>query len=425
MSLTRNQIIIIGVGALIFLVLFLIVTGNFPGLQKGKERANLELWALYDNQESYRLSIERFSKIYPNVTVSVKEFRNEETYERELFRSFAAGGGPDIFMVHNASLDKSINFITPAYQDRFSLLRLRQLFPDTVERDFSRRGFVYALPTSIDTLVLIYNRNILSQAGVVFPPDTWEEFRETVENITRLDENGNITRAGAAIGTSENIPASADILSALMMQLDIRMRSAREATFANLGGVNALNFYTQFSDPAKTVYTWNSQMTNAVELFAQEKVGMIIDYGRRVPEIRARNPFINLGIHRFPRQSEDNPTAYASYWGYTVNRHSRHRSMAWEFVIFLTTDWGAAADYLNTTLKPPATRQLIQAVLNQSEFDALARQALIVNSWNQGDNIRVEKTLKKAITEAVNRGKTPLEALRTAQFEITQILREY
>lgn len=416
----------IGAGVIFLVVIILVLSGNFPGLKTDRTPAELNFWGIHDPERNYKSAIDDFKEIYPNVNIIYRNFTDEETYERELFRAFAAGGGPDIFMVHNSSLDKNFNFVRPTPQDRFSLINLRQLFPSIVERDFVRNFSVYALPMSLDTLILIYNGNILSQAGVVFPPKNWEEFQEAVSKITRIDNNNNITRAGASLGgVKENIPAAVDILNALMMQAGVSMRSNQSTSFYTREGINAFEFYTQFSNPDKTVYTWNEGMPNARELFAQEKLGMLIDYGHAIPEIRSRNRFINLGVHRFPQQTEDISMAYASYWGLTVSRQSRQADIAWNFIIFITTNRKTTGDYVNISGRPPASREIIQLVMNHPEMDTLARQALVAKSWNQGDGLRVEKIFNQAIRDVIQKNKSLSEALNVARFEIANILREY
>jgi multiple sugar transport system substrate-binding protein len=64
-------------------------------------------------------------------------------------------------------------------------------------------GRVYGLPTDTDARGLMYNENVLVEAGVdldMFDPEqhvlTWDELREVARRITETDGHGNYTRFG-------------------------------------------------------------------------------------------------------------------------------------------------------------------------------------------------------------------------------------
>ena len=58
------------------------------------------------------------------------------------------------------------------------------------------QGEHYAVPTSIRNFALVYNVNLLKEAGWDAPPDTWDEFVEAAKDCTIYDDAGNITQAG-------------------------------------------------------------------------------------------------------------------------------------------------------------------------------------------------------------------------------------
>ena len=80
------------------------------------------------------------------------------------------------------------------------------------------REYIYALPYSVDTLAMYYNKDLFNNAGIVNPPEYWNaEFQEDVKKLTKQNNKGEIVQSGVAIGGAYNIERSTDILSILMM----------------------------------------------------------------------------------------------------------------------------------------------------------------------------------------------------------------
>ena len=52
----------------------------------------------------------------------------------------------------------------------------------------------------------------------------------------------------------------------------------------------ATRFFTEFSDPTKSTYSWNQYSGNADDKFVAEKLAMYIGYSGELNTLRARNP---------------------------------------------------------------------------------------------------------------------------------------
>ncbi|MCP6720140.1 MAG: extracellular solute-binding protein [Patescibacteria group bacterium] len=429
MNLTKPQLIIIGAVGLVVLVLVLVFTGILPGLknEKGKIRANLEFWGVFDTLPDYETAVGNFKKIYPDVTVNYRGFSNVKEYETTLLDSLAAGKGPDIFMIRNRSLPREINKIVSVPPTKLSLIQLRNLFPQVVEADFAPQGAIYALPLSLDTLALIYNQDFFNQAAIIAPPETWEDFESLIPKLIKRDPEENITRAAAAIGGSlKTIDRAGDILSILMLQTGAKMVSDDfgAATFASNEGLNALNFYVKFADPESQAYTWDDSFPGALDAFSEEFVVMIFDYASAIPEIKSKNPFINFAVSPLPQpESADRSVAYPDYWGYAVSRQAgRYQNIAWDFVIALTTKTNNARGYFNKTRKPPALRTLINERLNDPDLDVFVRQALVARSWPQIDPDGIEQIFSGMIESVVTGGSSVRDAIEQAEESVTRLM---
>jgi len=152
------------------------------------------------------------------------------------------------------------------------------VFADVVYNDAVFDNQIFGLPMSVDTLALYYNRDLFNTAGIPLAPTTWTEIQEAVKRLTYQDTAGALTQSGIALGTADNVDRATDIVSLLMLQNRAVMTVGRSVTFQQtppngsreyVPGPDAVRFYTDFANPVKEVFTWNSQQPNSLDAFAQ------------------------------------------------------------------------------------------------------------------------------------------------------------
>jgi len=79
-------------------------------------------------------------------------------------------------------------------------------------RTYSEFHASVALPLSLDTLAMIYNKDLLDSAGIAVLPKNWNDFDGDVARLRSVNAQGQIVQAGAAIGGSAaSIANAADI----------------------------------------------------------------------------------------------------------------------------------------------------------------------------------------------------------------------
>lgn len=429
MNLSRNQKIILGVVGVIILILILIFFGVIPGLRSSQEnlKADLEFWGVADNKSAYQAVIDQFQNLYPGIRINYRQFDDPRAYENELINALAANRGPDIFMFHNTWLPKHYDKISPLPQEKLSFAAFKndQLFPQVVEQDFIANKIIYALPLSIDSLALIYNKDIFNQSGVALTPATWEEFQNIIPRLRIMDKNSQLSRAAAAIGGSnKSVGRATDLLSILMLQTGTQMtdKDFTRATFAS-GGLNALEFYTRFANPANFDYTWNEAFRYSSDAFAGGSVAMIFNYAEQLAELKTKNPFLNLAVALLPQRDPTNAVNFANYWGYTVSQKSSYPDLAWDFILLLTANKENAKTYLQATKKPPALNLLIREYLNDPELGVFTKQILTAKSWPQIDNNAVETIFSDMIESVISGKQTVQTALSQAEAQITQLMK--
>ncbi len=368
----------------------------------------------FEDVTSWREVIEAYEDQYGVKVIYQKKLR--EGYESELLNALAAGQGPDVFFIHHTWLNKHLEKLAPFPTNSFSPINMRSLFVEVVGDDLIRNDAVYGLPVYLDTLALYYNKSIFNTAGVINPPETWEEFTDVVKKIVIRDEDtSSILRAGAAFGASQNVAYSGDILQTLMLQNGTKMIDQERERFVFnqpvlqegeqfKPGENALSFYTSFTDPATSVYTWHRRLADSLSAFKRGEVAMYIGYAKDFKEIKSSN--IMFGVSPLPqvRNQEEDPgyidLNFANYWAGAVNKMSYNRSTAQSFLRYISSR-NAVYSFLSKENLPTARRDLIEIQDLDPGLKIFARQGLTAVSWPQPDYRVVTSVFNDMIEDVV------------------------
>lgn len=432
---TQKQIIIIAVGAVLVIgVIFLFSSGS-GSKKQAQQPIILTVWGT-DTQNVFGDLISSYDRYRTTAKVTYTQI-DPAGYENKVLAALAAGNGPDVFEIGNRDLPKWQSALaampTSTFAAQFDLTKLRGYFPGVVESDFVSNGQIYALPLSIDTLAMIYNRDLFDSAGIATPPATWDDFESDVKKLRVLNAGGQIVRAAAAIGGSETSIANApDLLSLLMLQNGTTMTNAdfSSAEFANEGtignpGLAAFNFYLQFANAASPYYTWNDGMGNAVQSFIQGKTAIIFDYQSALADIKAKAPFLNIGVAAMPQPTNATIAVnYPNYDGLAVSKQA-DISSAWDFVLFLTTYTEGENIYLKDTGSPPAQRVAVAAAESNPDLAAFAAQALSARSWHEADSASIDGIFNAAIQGALSGSVSPAQALDIAESAVSSLMSKH
>lgn len=433
--LGTNKLFYILLGGIIFIVFItvIIIVGNVGG--GGGDQASLEFWGVYDDRQDIAKIISAFQQVSPGIKINYRQFSFED-YERALIDALAGGSGPDIMMTHHTWLAKHREKFAPmpevssAVKDYkfMTPTEFQAQFVDVAYKDFVAENKIYGLPLHLDTLALFYNKDMFNTAGITRPPKDWSEFNEDVKLLTKFDDNGNIIQAGAAIGTARNINRSTDVLAALMLQNGTMMTNTTNtgASFTRTVsgqrvGENALEYYTDFANPKKEVYTWNDQQHYSIDAFVEGKVAMMIEYSYYIPVVQGRFSRLNFAIAPLPQFSELDAKNYANYWGVSVANQSKSKDAAWRFLSYLTSREGASV-YLDATSRPSARRDIIDIQRNDPALGVFAVQALSAKSWYQIDNNAIDQIFADMIDDVNFKRANIRSALRTAESKITTLM---
>lgn len=451
----KFKALIIGLMAIFILTAFsgCSLTGG-ASQSKGPEQ-KLVIWGLFDDLEVFDPIVKNYKIDHPDVNLTVYyEKKTYDDYIETTVNSLAAKNGPDIWLIRNDWMPRESDKLVTMPEKLMSTDQFKRLYPQVAVNDLIIDNKIYGLPLSIDTLALYYNtaifsqkRNELERNGQIQlgdntlsqPPGDWDEFIKYTKLLTAKNTD-KISQAGAALGTSNNIDASADILSVLMLQNHAKMVSddKKSATFnlpitkqsgeSYYAGTKALEFYNSFSDPTKEAYSWNSSMPNSIDAFAQGKLAMMINYGFVQKTLYNLAPTLQYNIGPLPQiKDAAEATDYASYWAETVTNNAKNPDLAWDFVNYLCTK--QINSYLSATKRPSpflANKDQVPNVKNRvdNKGSTFIFQLFSAEDWYKGQYPqKVDTIFQQMITNVIN-GQPLQNTIDAAASDVTTLLRK-
>lgn len=392
-----------------------------PGGSGDALAQSLVVWGLWHESSHMQPILDAFQE-QTGVTVEYKKLASVATYEKELLEALAQGRGPDVFVIHHTWVEGKRGIMSPAPPDIIDERSVREEFVDVVAADLVRDSLVYALPTSVDTLALYFNRDLLSAAGVARAPRTWDEFQRAVERITRVSRLGTLEQSAAALGSAANVNRASDILQLLMLQSGLTIvEEGGRVALANETGERALAFYTDFANKAKKVFTWDLTQDFSIDAFAEGDTAMTINYSYHLPTIRAKNPRLNFSVAPMPQIADSTSRTLASYWPFAVSNTSRAPVSAWQFLRFLTAN--APSTSLNQAAStPPARRDAVETFSRDPNIGVFAEGALTAVTWPRVDIVATDAIFNRMIDDFVTGAATATDALRRAEDQLEQLI---
>lgn len=435
-------------------LLVVVFSVSLSGCLKERETpytVSLEMWGVFDDTDAYRDIIGPYLRMNPHVRMIEYRKMDVDTYQRDLLDALAAGNGPDIFMIRNVWLPSFANKLAPADPGFVSEKDYRDAFVDVAADDFFSDGKVYAVPLSVDSLALYYNKDILNATGIASPPKTWQELLRGIRPLTRVDEYGTIIQSALAMGTAYNVNRSTDLLSLIFLQFGVSANSfgQNKADFGNGAATDSMTFYTQFAQPSGAYYTWNPRTDYSIDAFYAGKAAMMINYSWQIETIRQKNAKLNFGIAPLPQFENTVPVNFANYWGLAVSKNKEVKPVAageqatapagkendlrvfesWQFLRYLAfphdgkvvtlyngltqnpKEFPLTDDptqvYLTATKKPAARRDLLSVQQSDAILSPFATGNLIARSFQQLNPEETERILAEAIAK-VNSGEASI-----------------
>lgn len=345
----------------------------------------------------------------------------EEGFAQQILQAVAEGRGPDAIIFPDTMYFGQQNKLATIPVENISAGTYLQTYIDA-GRQFVVQGGIKAFPLIIDPLVMYYNRDMFTSAGIIVPPKTWREVSDITNKIALKRDDGILDRAFVALGEYNNINHAKDILFTLFSQAGVNMSyfdtgivkytsgltktqtSSETGQSASEKSRSVLTFYTDFANPMKPVYSWNRSFSSSRDAFLAQNLAIYFGPGSEVEYMRSRNPNLNFAIAEVPQENFDYKSVYGKTYALGFLVTSKNLDAAYpEVVKFFNSD--TMVQGLAEAMRlAPAKRTLLissKAALNNVDTGVIYDSAVYASTWmdpNVGQSDSILGTLIEAIT---------------------------
>ena len=357
--------------------------------------------------------------------------------EAKLIDALAAGKGPDLVILpHTLVLkqrDKLLLLPTTAVSER----QFRDAFVESSEILIDATG-ISALPIYADPIVMYWNRDSFTRAGISSPPTSWLEVQLLPERLVVRDNVGNITEAAVGLGGVGNITHFKDVLATQIMQTGngivvpsialtggAEPQLAPEVVISSAGGADsALRYFVEFANPNLPKYSWNSAKRNSLDEFIAGYLAMYFGKASDEALISERNPHLNFDVAQIPQvSSTDRRVTYADIYAMAVLNNSSNKQSA--FAVAYQMSFGNAAKFFADALGlPPARRDLLSISATSSSQAVFYAASVISKSWYDPYPLLTDGIFADMIEDVMIGKSNAINAINTADGRLRDILNQ-
>jgi len=412
-------------------VLGLLVFAGVIKLGSQKDTAgSLGTVTLWGTEKMQNISgpLEDFNKANPTFVVKYVQ-KDPETFDRDLLEALASGKAPDMFFISNDLAYKYSNKIYTIPFASYPLASFKSTFAGAGEVFLTSKG-ILAFPITIDPLVMYYNRSILDTNNVVYPPTSWDDMESLISVLTKKDDTNKITESAVALGQFSNISSAKNILATLFMQAGNTIvyensgifYSALDKSSASYDLGSVLKFYTSFSDPENSLYSWNRSLGNSQDVFSAERLAFYFGYTSELSSLVLKNPNENFSVAPLPQVKNAKYKLTGSrVTGIAIASASKNFPAAFQAASLLATT-GFAENYTKSASLVPARRDLLTKKQSDAFSPIFYSSALYARSWLDPSPSDTDDIFRNMIDGVLSNNRTPAEAVADGSAKLNLLL---
>lgn len=426
--MSKFQIAVISIFGLL-IIISVIVFARYKG--SGADQVEVTLWGTIQATDFGRI-IEK-TPLYNSKLLKVTYTEKDPlTFEEEFIEALAAGEGPDLFILPHDKIVKQKNKIFLIPDRSFSARLFKDSFIEGAEIYLDSEGII-ALPLMVDPLVMYWNRSIFNDAKKTLPPKYWDEFYSLAGAISSKDGALNISRSLVSFGEYRNVANAKEIIGTLMMQAGTpiieksgdSLRSVLADSYNRpvIPGEAAVNFYTEFSNPAKPFYSWNRSMPLSSSYFLSGEMALYFGFSSEIFDIQKKNPNLNFDVAPAPTSREGGVNvSIARFYGLAISRGSKNAGAALAVASILSSAQGikAVAETLNL---PPVRRDLFSIRPADSYKSVFYDSAIRSKAWLDPDPKQTDDIFARMIESITSGRERTSAAVSRASREITDLFK--
>jgi multiple sugar transport system substrate-binding protein len=357
--------------------------------------------------------VDDFNASHTDVKVNAQIGADADSLQGKMTAALAGGKYPDVVYIFGPNVANLAR--SPKALDLTEAVKTRAWnwddFYPAARQAVTIDGKVRAIPALIDSMAVVYNKKLFSQAGIPAPKAdwTWDEYREIAKKLTNKSK-GMFGTGWPGVGDEDTVwrlwPMIWDLGG------DVLAPGGKQVGYGGQPGLQSLTLLNEMAAKDKSVYIDKTSGSEKMyEVFNSNRMGMVPTGPWELPQIMEAK--VDYGV--VPMPTFTGPDT----WMLFDNGDDRARA-AQEFVQWLTAPtqdarWDVAAGSLplrRSTAQQDVWTQHVAKIEGLSTFvDALgnARVRPVVQSYP-----KISEALGQSITGALLGQQSPSDALNKA-----------
>lgn len=354
----------------------------------------LEYWGLWEPNTIMQPLFETYKQTQREHVSVAYQMRDPRQHFATVRSRLATANPPDIVRVHATWIPFLTDLLAPLPADIMTTSEFSSRFYPVVTKDLVIGGSAYGMPLGLDSLALVYNEDLLAQAGYSEPPVNWDDFEEFVKPLNKKNNQGQLIQGAIAMGYAENVDNFSDLLGLMFAQNGVQFVDAEgEIAFntttspdgrSNLGR-DVLNYYIKYSSAVDSFEpTWEGGSTQA---FIEGKVAMLFIPSYRLLEILNADPPFSVKVAPAPQLSGRTADVnWATYWVEVVPKNGSDPEESWRLLKHMT-EQDTLAEFYKTAAsvrgfgEPYPRPDMAGALSNDPRLGPYVRQFPTATSW--------------------------------------------
>lgn len=347
------------------LILSALAAGQIISLSAHAATKQLNVWEDIKKSVGIQDAVKDFEQKY-DVKVNVQEMPYAQQLEK-LRLDGPAGIGPDVLVIPNDQLGGAVvqGLLTPLNLDKEKV----DAFTPASINAFRLDNTLYGVPKAVETLVLIYNKDLIDKPLQSLPE--WLDYSKKQREQNKyglLAKFDQIYYSWGAIGPMGGY---------LFGKNDKGGYNPKDIGLNKPGAVEAVSFLKKFySEGVFPSGILGDNGLNAIDsLFTEKKAAAVINGPWAFQPYEAAG--INYGVVPLPNLPDGKPmSSFLGVKGYVVSTWSKDKQLAQQFIEFINQPQYVKTRYI-ATREIPAQKAMIDdpAIKNDEKASAVAVQA--------------------------------------------------
>ncbi len=301
---------------------------------RATDQTVVRFWAMGREGEVVTALVPEFERAHPGIRVVVQGLPWSAAHEK-LLTAFAGDATPDVCQLGNTWIPefvalKALDALDGRVGSSTSIDQ-RDYFPGIWDTNVID-GTLYGVPWYVDTRLLFYRRDLLSQAGFDTPPRSWREWQQM---LAAIKARAGPDRYGVLLPLNEFEPL---LVLALQQPEPLLSDGGRRGNFESAGFKRALAFYVEMFRRGWAPPLTNADVSNVWNEFARGYFSFYITGPWNIGEFKRRLPAeLQQSWMTAPLPGPEGPGAsIAGGSSLVVFAASRVKKAAWQWVEYLS-----------------------------------------------------------------------------------------